>query len=181
MPTNVMEINMSEGIVLNFESIFTALTQHFWAGMCTVLLIILFLKRDDLTAHIKVYLTERNVSLDKRTSEITKINDVYRDMYKDSTKALDKISEAIVSFKEALLLVESRLGEKISYTESSLHKKIDSEMELIRNQINDDRIKEVTTFVKEKSNPNLDRYRQSYPNDKGVKSGVPGGDRTSNI
>lgn len=130
---------------LDFDKILQGAIEHPFAIILAVTLLIIFLKRDGLANFLKSYLDNRNTSLDKRTDELSKIQDRYFNLYENSFRALEKISEAIVSFKEGLLSVEDRLNTKI-----------DQEMEEIRGEIRDNRIEQLSVYIKEKQKSGSD-------------------------
>jgi len=148
----------SDGITLDYSSILASLSSHFWIGLVAFLLIIIWTQRADMILLIKEYLKSKSSALETRTIEITKINDRYFTLYENNTKAIDKISEAIVTFKEALLTVEGRIINKI-----------DQEMESVRGEIRNDKIEKIAATIREKSNPGYSAPDEMY--NSGVKNG----------
>jgi len=153
----------NQDIIISFDSILQAAINHSLALVLTFVLLVFWFKRDALINGIKIYFDARNVALDRKTDELIKINERYFSLYENSSRALERVSEAIVSFKEGLFMVEARLTSKI-----------DQEMEEIREEIRNNKIDQLTLVLnkeRDKSNPNFTlEARRLYTNEFDLKT-----------
>ena len=116
------------------ESIFTMLRSNLGLGILAavvfaVLFIIMF-KLTDIIGYFKERADKKDEIELKKIEEVSKNSDRLHELLRISNevaeKTGDKVSEAIEAFKDASMLSESRLSEKIQNSETRLSEKINS-------------------------------------------------------